>query len=459
MKKLFALTIALTMTFLSACGSATTPSSNTGTSNPSSSITSDSSAPTENDSGKKTNIRMWTFLDPGGTSGREIALKEMISAFESENPEYKIVVEPQTWDVMTGKFFAAHSSGEAPDIMWVLMDELGAAIQLEALEPFENLFLKDWSDEEIADVDDAFWQLGSQDGKHYQMSLSRNYFGIIYRSDLFENKNIAVPKTWDELVAAGKQLTEIDEETGLQRYGLGLALSADKADAQVAAGALLDQQGTLFDQEGKASWNNEAGRKAFGLQLDMIQTYGITPETALTTTPEDLYADFNTGKYAMIVGAGVRVSKLQSEVTFDPESVQFMLMPGFSEGKPSPMPIAGWCVGVWSGSKVKEGAGKFVEYMTNPESDALWVIKGGQAPVRKSTLESQSDFFKERKNNYLGVMAEGFSVAGWPQPTNFKISGWRIDLNNVCQNALANGMSLDDALALTEQEFNERNAE
>lgn len=408
--------------------------------------------------GAKTPIRMWTFLNPDGTSGREVALKKIIDRFEADNPAYEVVVEPQTWDVMTGKFFAAHATGDAPDVQWVLMDELGAAIEMNALEPFENLFLKDWTSEQIADVDDAFWSLGAQPDKHYQMSFSRNYFGIIYRADLFQEHGIEVPKTWDELIAAGQKLTGVDEKTGLQRYGLGLALSADKADAQIAAGALLSLQGSLFDEQGRAAWNNENGEKAMSLQMDMIKTHGITPETALTTTPEDLYADFNTGKYAMIVGAGVRVSKLQSEVSFDPESVQFMLMPSFTGETSSPMPIAGWCVGVWSGSKVKEGAGKFVEALMSPEADQLWVADGGQAPMRKSTIESQADFFAMPTSRYLGVMAEGFA-AGWPQPTNYKISGWRVDLNNVCQNVLANGMSLTDALAQTAQEFNDRNAD
>lgn len=407
--------------------------------------------------GEMQEIRMWTFLNPEGTSGREVALKQIITNFEQDNPDVKVVVEPQTWDVMTGKFFAADKAGNAPDVMWVLQDELGAAIDQGTLEPFENLFLKDWTPEDIADVDDAFWSMGAKDGKHYQAALSRNYFGIIYRADLFEKKGIELPKTWDQLIEAGKQMTETDEETGIQRYGLGLALSSDKADAQISAGALLNLQGTLFKEDGTANWNNEAGQKAMSLELDMIQKHGITPETAVTATPDDLYKDFCSGKYAMIMGAGVRMAKLQEEATFDPEAVQMMLLPGFEEGKASPTPIAGWSVGVWSGSKNKEAAGKLVEYMINPESDKLWVTVGGQVPVRKSTVESEAEFFAQEKNAYLAVMADGFANAGWAQPTDFGITGWRVDLNTVAQDVLANGMSLEEALAKAEQTFNDRN--
>ncbi len=454
MKKLFALMVALVMLVMAGCG-AQQPVSPTTTANGSTAVVS--STATAAPAVEKTEIRMWTFLNPTGTSGREVALKQIIDSFEAKNPSTKVVVEPQTWDVMTGKFFAADKAGNAPDVMWVLQDELGAAIKLGTLEPFENLFLKDWSKEDIADVDDAFWSMGATDGKHYQAALSRNYFGIIYRDDLFKEKGIAIPKTWDELIEAGKKLTEKDAKTGIQRYGLGLALSVDKADAQIATGAILAEQGTLFTDDGKAKWNNDIVKKAMNMQLDMIRTYKITPSTALTTTPDDLYKDFNAGKYAMIMGAGVRVSKLQAEVTFAPEAVQLMKLPSFDGAKNSPTPIAGWSVGVWSKSKNKEAAGRFVEHMISPEADKLWVTVGGQVPVRKSTVASEAAFFAEPKNQFLVVMADGFANAGWPQPTNFAISGWRIDMNTVAQDVLANGLTLDKALEKAEKNFDDRN--
>ncbi len=450
MKRLIAGLLALVMVVMVGCTSKQPNASATPSTTPSSS----------NDKVTQENveIRMWTFLNPEGTDGRGMALKQMLGTFNEKYPNIKVTVEPQTWDVMTGKFFAADKAGNAPDVMWVLQDELGAAIKLGTLEPFENLFLKDWTAEEIADVDDAFWSMGAADGKHYQAALSRNYFGIIYREDLFKEKGIAVPKTWDELIEAGKKLTEVDAKTGLQRYGLGQAFSVDKADAQIAAGAILAEQGTLFTNDGKANWNNDQVKKAVNMQLDMVRVHKITPETALTSTPEDLYKDFASGKYAMIMGAGVRIAKLKGEVTFAPEAVQMMLLPSFDGSKNSPTPIAGWSVGVWSKSKNKEAAGKFVEHMISPEADKLWVTVGGQVPVRKSTVTSEAAFFKDDKNKYLAVMAEGFANAGWAQPTNFAISGWRIDLNTVAQDVLANGMNLDEALKKAETSFNDRNA-
>ena len=58
----------------------------------------------------------------------------------------------------------------------------------------------------------------------------------------------------------------------------------------------------------------------------------------------------------------VFVWNLCRPTVFDPETIQIMPFPN-TEGKPSPSPITGWSVGVWSGGKYKREAGKFVEFM------------------------------------------------------------------------------------------------
>ena len=251
-----------------------------------------------------TTIRMWTFLNPAGSSGREVALRQIIENFEAENLGIKVVVEPQQWDVMTSKFLAAHQVGNAPDICWVLDDDLGAALELDALADFESMFLSEWSEEDIQDVDDAFWRIGNKDGKHYQVTLSRNYISIIYRKDLLETKGIEVPiMTWDDLIVAAKELTEVDPETGIMRWGLGQAFATEQADPPLIVQGILNEQPSLFAEDGTARWSTEAGIRALEMLRNMILVHGITPESAVTSSVEDMYQEFSAGKYAMIIAS------------------------------------------------------------------------------------------------------------------------------------------------------------
>ncbi len=401
-------------------------------------------------------VRMWTFLDPTSTTnGRSVALKQIIDKFEAEHPDIKIVVEPQDWAQMSTKFFAAHSQGNAPDICWVIMDSMGSALDIGALEPLENLTFGKWSDEEIADIDDAFWHFGTRDGKHYQITFSRNYLTIFYRADLFEKYSIEIPRTWDELIAAAKTLTGHDDDLGVDRYGFGLALSTENVDAQLLTNMILSEQGTLFNEDGTANWANETGVKALSKMCSFITDLGITPASAVSTTGEDLWVDFEAGKVAMMSGGAIRVNTVRSNCVYDPEAVQIMLWPTEDGEGHAPGVINGWCVGVWSGSKVKEEAGLFLEAMVSPEADQLWVELGGQPAMRQSTLTASADYIA--KNQFLTVIAEGFQKYGYPQPTDFKVDDWKADLNNAAQKVLVNNEDPLTALEETAQDFNMRN--
>lgn len=403
-------------------------------------------------------VRMWTFLNPeGATSGRNLALRKIIDNFEAENPGIRISVEPQQWDIMTSQFFAAHQAGNAPDIQWVISYDLGSAIEQGTLQDLQSLFLDEWTDEEIDDIDDAFFRWGETDGKNYQITFSRNYFSLIYRTDLFEKHNISLPlKNWDELVEAAEKLNGIDQTTGIRRYGLGQAYGLGKIDPPIFVYDALTHQEDIFHRDGRANWTTPQMVRALQRMSDMVHVSQITPEAAVTYDIEDVYQDFMAGRYAMMTGASVRIPQLRDGANFDPDTIELMHYPGDGSGDFGQGMFSGWAVGVWSGSAVKEEAGKFLEYMMSPEADELWVLDGGQVPIRKSTITSLSSFFDDPANEYLKTTADGFSNYCYVTPTDFTISGWREDMNQAAQEVIMNRVDPLAALERIQRDFNNR---
>lgn len=150
--------------------------------------------------GGKKELLVWTFLNPNDESGRGYVLAKAKELYESEHDDVTVRIESLEWDTMTAKFFAATQTGEAPDVIWVNGLNLGEAIQLGVVEPFENLFLKDWTDEQFADLDDVRFEYGATDDVHYQLHLSTNVYGIVYREDLFKEFEIDPNfESWDDL--------------------------------------------------------------------------------------------------------------------------------------------------------------------------------------------------------------------------------------------------------------------
>jgi len=390
-------------------------------------------------------IRMWTFLNPASTTnGRAIALQQMIDEFEAANPGVTVVVEPQDWTTMTAKFLAATTTGDAPDLMWCARDELYGVLDANALEPLENLFLGDWTAEEIDDVDDAYFQFGERDGLHYTLTLNKNCTGLFYREDLLQAAGLSVPTTFDELYEAAVALTGKDA-SGIDRYGLGMSFSTESNDAQIIVNYLLQTNGDLFNEDGTANWANDAGVTAINWIKNCIDT-GVTPAESVNTTIEDIYTEFAAGKYGMAIASAVRLSTLRNNASFDGSTIQFTPLPGGTV-------IDGWFVGVWSGSKHKEEAGKFLEKMYSPEADLLWIELGGQAPCRKSTVASLEI---TDENKYMEAMIQAFGE-GWLPSNTAAYVGWKLDLNYPIQNVLTEGMDPLQALEDTEDIFNSDN--
>lgn len=438
MKKLISLILVLVMCFgLVACSGDNAQVDATKAPQPE----SNSSKPAEN-----VEITMWTFLDPANTSnGRSVALAQMIEEFETENPGITVKVEPQDYSTMTAKFLAATATGDAPDLIWCARDELCGVLDAGALEPLENLFLADWSEEEIADIADAYYNFGERDGKHYILALSKNAIVLYYRSDLLEAAGKEVPTTWEEIVDVAQALTGTDEATGINRYGLGQGFSGAGSDSPLLANYIIDKQGDLFGADGTANWANDVGVEAMEWTASTIDL-GITPAESVNTSGEDMLVEFQSGKYGMICCGAVRVPTVRDAASFEPNTVQIAEVPGGCV-------LDGWFVGVWSGSEHKQEAGKFLEKMYAPESDLKWVELGGQAPVRKSTLEKLTI---DESNKYLEVMVEAFNN-GWFVSNAQTYSGWKINLNECIQAVVGANTDPMDALKNAAEQFNTAN--
>ena len=384
-------------------------------------------------------VRMWTFIDPEGTGGRNVALKQMINEFEADNPGVHIVVEPKNWQTMTAEFLAAAATGTAPDIMWCSTGLLYGCIEGGLLTPYEDLFMKDWTAEQIEDVNDAFFKFGEKDGKHYTLGLSKNAVVLYYRSDILEKAGCTVPTTFEELYEVAKACT--DPANGI--YGLGQEFV--DGDYPLFSNYILSKQGSLFNPDGTANFATEAGVEALNYMKRFVDE-GIIPYECISKIGEDITLEFQAGKYAMMVRGFVRVGQVKANASYDPKTVKVAPIPTGSW-------IDGWHVGVWSGSKVKDWAGKFVEKMYTTESDLLWVNLGAQAPVRKSTKDMVTI---TEDNDYIAVAGEIFET-GYNIPNDKPYEGLKPCLLTALQKVVVDNVDPMTALQAAEKEFNTKN--
>ena len=401
-------------------------------------------------------VRMWTFLNPDGKAGREQVLKTLIANFEAAHPGTKIEVEPQNYQTMVDKFYAAHQTKTAPDVMFIYTSRLFDGIKIGAFANLNELFVKNWSAEDVADVDGAFWRYGATPTARYQVTISPTVICQFYRTDLFAEAGID-PKslnTWEKLIDAAQKLTTRDAAGTVARWGFGQSFIGAQPIAPIVFSTILDMDGALFDKNLRAKWSTPGGIKGLQMQVDMMRKYKVTPESATNMVADDLFDQFNGGRYAIIRGSATRIGTAMG--ILGPGKVGCLPTPSFTEGKRSPVEVAGWSLVVWSGSKVKDIAGKWVEYMSSREADTLWSTKAGIMPIRKSTVAANAEFFADPKNAYLVDVAADSRENGWLPPED-AASGFDEGLNSALQNVMTNGIDPKVALERAEAAYNRAN--
>lgn len=394
-------------------------------------------------------IVVWTFLNPADETGRGKVLANVMEKFENTY-QTSVKVESLQWDTLSAKFLSAHQTGTAPDVVFLNTSDLAQALAIGALEPLDDLFLNEWSEEDLEDINDSRFQMGVNDGKHYQVFLFANVWGILYRPSLFESKGVAPSfDTWEDLAAAAHEMTFVDED-GNQVYGLGTGYSETSADSSLLMAYLFCQHGSVVDENGQPRWTGDDAAQMLQMEIDLIND-GVMPESVLTSTSDEIYTDFMAGKYAMMTGGTVRIPTIQSQCVFDPSDVAIAAFPQ-EEGAKANSFVGGWNAAVWSGSENKEAAGRFIEMMVSPEFDQQWVSEGGQLPMRKSTMTSMADYFNDPLQAFIPEAME-LLTASVADDTNFITSGYKADLNRTMQYAFADGYSVTEALEKSASEF------
>jgi ABC-type glycerol-3-phosphate transport system substrate-binding protein len=199
------------------------------------------------------------------------AMKPVLAKWE-ERTSHKVTLEsgPVTGNEMITKYAPAFQSGVSPvDVMSDADDSGPSFYRAGWMEPLDEAIPQ----ETWADFPESFKQQievwHSFEGKRYRVPHEFAIGYTFYRKDWFDERKIEPPKTWEEVVAIGKEFTKPPV------FGTMEAL-IKPALAFVYMAYLTSQTGgNLFKFD-------EATAQAFQFAYDLIHTHKIMPETTLS---------------------------------------------------------------------------------------------------------------------------------------------------------------------------------
>jgi ABC-type glycerol-3-phosphate transport system substrate-binding protein len=319
-------------------------------------------------------IKVWDY------DGESTPIKPALAGFATEFPWITVDYEALDWDSMNEKFTAGIGAGEVPDMATLDMTWLPTLAANGALEDLAGLSAGQLNGTPIADQ----YTKGAQDAMHFgdqmvAMLYDFDTYSLYYRKDLFDQKGIAVPKNWDELRAAAKQLAEASKAGGKNdKY-----LTVIRPNSFHFSQYLYQDGGSLLnDGNTEAVFNSEAGVNAVNIQKAILDDgsgkYWSDADGDLTPAIKSGEVGmFQDGPYYMgLLKTGVPEQSGKWAVATAPFSKQ----PGSYLG--------GTGLGIPVQAQHKEAAWQLIQYLLRPENEIGVFTYAGAAPATTAALES-----------------------------------------------------------------------
>lgn len=286
-------------------------------------------------------------------------------------------------EFMTKRLVDLSSGAGTFDI--VMMDsaapQAAQAGWIENLDPwFEKEELVNMASYDLDDVSKAFRDSFTVDGNLYAIPVSGEKQILYYRKDIFKERNLTVPKTFEELYETAKLLKK--------DYSAGILLRGQKIHTvSNTTGLIWSYGGTIADKPinpTKAVFNSPEGVEGVDMYTTLAREFG--PSGIGNYTWYECVSDFQQGKAPMYLDMSVFMSQFEDEENSTVAGkVGYAPMPAGPAGSKPTGPA--WSLSINSASKNKEAAFLFLTWITNPENSKKIALDGGLA-VRGTALSS-----------------------------------------------------------------------
>jgi multiple sugar transport system substrate-binding protein len=337
-------------------------------------------------------ITHWSFLNPEGKSLREQAIREIDGRFR-ERTGVSVSVQTFPWHELRGKLIAAVQAGTPPDNSRVNFPDLKMLVKANALTNLDPFLKAAFTDADRNDFFADFTPTMLDRGSKHSMLLETAPRALVIRKDWLARAGLQPPKTWGELVEAGKALT------GSGRWGYMFFASKTQLNQvePTFQPHIHGRGGQILDESGKATFNSDAGVRSYQFLADCVHKHKITPPQVMAMSHDDVTDAFKAGRIAMYVEISPRYRDILAAVGAD--NVELLKIPSDDPNRPSPSVISGWGLGIPRGAKEAEASWEYIRQYVDPAAQEINARIAGSLPTRKSVLAQP--FFATKEAAYM----------------------------------------------------------
>ncbi|MGN8048881.1 ABC transporter substrate-binding protein [Curtobacterium sp. 22159] len=315
--------------------------------------------------------------------------KDQVAAFEKAYPKVKVkLVNAGTGaDQYTKLQNTVKAGSGAPDV---------AQVEYYALPQFAlSDSLLDLSSYGFGDLKDKFasstWNSVDIDGKVYGLPQDSGPMALFYNKKVFDEHGIAVPKTWDEYVAAAKKLHQADPNA---------YIAADSGDAGFTTSMIAQAGGTPFTTKGDKVTIDlaDAGTQKWTKTWDQLVEQGLLSKTVGWS--DDWYKQLGNGQIATLITGAWMPGNLEASVADASGDWRVAPMPTYDGGTAQTANNGGSAEAVMKQSKNPALAAGFLKWLNSSKESTKVFMESGGFP--STTADLQSAAFLDEKPAYFG---------------------------------------------------------
>jgi len=368
--------------------------------------------------------------------GREgEVVQNLVPEFERRAPGIRVRVQQIPWSAAHEKLLTAYVGNAMPDVVQVGNTWIPEFVALGALAPLDA-WLAHSTTARSEDYFPGILDTNVIDGVTYGAPWYVDTRLLFCRTDLLQEAGYAAPPpTWPAWLDA---MTRIKQRVGPANYAILLPFTEWQPPVILALqlGASL-----LRDRDQYGNFRSAPFRQAFTFYLDLFRR-DLAPRSGEGQVA-NLYQDFASGYFSFYISGPWNIGEFSRRLPATmADRWALAPLPGPDENHPGVSVAGGASLVVVRGSRHREAAWKWIEYLSEPEQQIAFYRLTGDLPARKSAWSDDA----LTRNRY----AQAFWVQLQHVRSTPKIPEWERIANKISEHAEAairGTLTVDGALA------------
>jgi multiple sugar transport system substrate-binding protein len=248
------------------------------------------------------------------------------------------------------------------------------------LQPLDELIPADELKDFFSDIPQTFKEMYGADGKTYGMATIGNCQRLIYNKAHLDAAGLAVPQTWDDLLAASQKVVD----PGVNRFGFIAGTERLAKAFSVWLPIYWANGGILFDDKMKPIFADQNGIDTLSFLLELVKT--MPPGGAAYTESDEVKA-MATGLGSLDPVAWIPDAHVTADAKTKPQLVSGVP----PKGKVTSAPVMGGLgLTVSKYCQDPKPAALYVAWFNSRDVQSNMIVQHGGQPCRNSAWQANA---------------------------------------------------------------------